>query len=197
MIDIITGTDGVERLTGTESNKGGKIAAVVLLLCAVGAAAGGVYWYRAHNKPVTVDLKASEQAVKDADVQWSQAAQAHNMGTLASFYADDATVLPPNADMITSKLGALKYWSEHLTKDVDVSWKPMFAEAAQSGDLVYTLGSYTMTTKPAEAAKGAKKGAKGAPVTDHGKYMAVWKKQADGTWKAEVDMWNSDLPAKK
>jgi ketosteroid isomerase-like protein len=31
-------------------------------------------------------------------------------------------------------------------------------------------------------------------VTDHGKYVAVWKKQADGNWKVAVDIWNTDLP---
>jgi ketosteroid isomerase-like protein len=49
-----------------------------------------------------------------------------------------------------------------------------------------------MTTKPA-------KGKKGNPVIDNGKYLAVWKKQADGSWKAEADTWNSDkaLPGVK
>jgi ketosteroid isomerase-like protein len=37
--------------------------------------------------------------------------------------------------------------------------------------------------------------AKGKPVTDRGKFVEIWKKQADGTWKCVVDMWNSDLPA--
>ena len=81
---------------------------------------------------------------------------------------------------------------DSLTPNVDVSWTPMYVESADSGDMVYVLGSYTMTTKPA-------KGKKGNPVIDHGKYMAVWKKQADGSWKAEADTWNSDkaLPGVK
>ena len=33
------------------------------------------------------------------------------------------------------------------------------------------------------------------PVTDRGKYLTVFKKQAAGTWKAVEDMINSDLPA--
>jgi hypothetical protein len=33
-------------------------------------------------------------------------------------------------------------------------------------------------------------------ITDKGKFIVVWKKQADGTWKAAYDTWNSDsLPA--
>ena len=35
----------------------------------------------------------------------------------------------------------------------------------------------------------------GNPVTDRGKYVVVWKKQPDGSWKAISDIFNSDLPA--
>ena len=189
MIDIMSGTDTDVSAKKTRGSKTG----VVIVLCLVAlAAAGGSYWVKSHSKPVAVvDTKAAEQAVKDADTRWSQAAQAHDMATLDSFYSDDATVLPANAEMITNKAGASKYWMDHLTKDVDVSWTPMYVEAAKSGDMVYVMGSYTMTTKPAKG--------KGAAATDHGKYLSVWKKQADGSWKAEAETWNSDkaLPGTK
>src|SRR6266702_2067927 len=142
MIDIMSGTDTE---TGAISNtkKGSKAGVVVAFLCLVVLAAGGSYWVMSHSKPAApaVDPKASEQAVKDAEVLWSRAAQAHDMTTLFSYYADDATLLPPNGEM---------------------------------------------TTK----AKG-----KGKASSDRGKYLAVWKKQADGSWKAEADTWNSDLLA--
>jgi ketosteroid isomerase-like protein len=189
MIDIMHPTDA----DVSSNTKQGSKAGVVVALCLVAlAAAGGSYWVKSHNKPVAVvDTKAVEQAVKDADTKWSQAAQTHDLAGVASYYADDATVLPANAEMITNKAGASKFWMDHLTANVDVSWTPMYVEAAKDGDMVYDLGSYTMTTKPAKG--------KGAAVTDHGKYLAVWKKQADGSWKAEADTWNSDkaLPAVK
>jgi len=56
---------------------------------------------------------------------------------------------------------------------------------AQSGELAYLSGTYELTLNDAS----------GKPVKDRGKYVEVWKKQADGTWKATVDIWNSDLPA--
>jgi len=28
---------------------------------------------------------------------------------------------------------------------------------------------------------------------DHGKYITVWQKQKDGSWKIRVDMWNTDV----
>src|ERR1700686_3492224 len=38
--------------------------------------------------------------------------------------------------------------------------------------------------------------ASGRPVVDTGKYVTVWHKRADGSWKAVADIFNSDLPAK-
>jgi len=37
--------------------------------------------------------------------------------------------------------------------------------------------------------------AKDQKITDKGKYLTVYRKQADGTWKAAADMINSDMPA--
>jgi len=36
------------------------------------------------------------------------------------------------------------------------------------------------------------KNKKGKTTTDGGKYLSVWKKQADGSWKTEANSWNSD-----
>jgi len=38
-------------------------------------------------------------------------------------------------------------------------------------------------------------GRDGKPIVDHGKDVAVWKKQGDGSWKMVMDTFNSDLPA--
>jgi ketosteroid isomerase-like protein len=37
-------------------------------------------------------------------------------------------------------------------------------------------------------------GPKGKPMSDKGKYLTIYRKQADGSWKAVEDMLNSDLP---
>jgi ketosteroid isomerase-like protein len=57
-------------------------------------------------------------------------------------------------------------------------------EVAQSGDIGYTSGTYEFTMNDAS----------GKPVNERGKYLEVWKKQADGKWKCVMDIWNSDLP---
>jgi ketosteroid isomerase-like protein len=34
----------------------------------------------------------------------------------------------------------------------------------------------------------------GKTVSDKGKYVTVWKKQKDGSWKVLLDVFNTDLP---
>ena len=59
----------------------------LLIALALGlAAAGGC---------LAGDTKA-EQAVRDADAEWSKVAGAKDLDKTVSFYADDAIVLPPN-----------------------------------------------------------------------------------------------------
>ena len=32
------------------------------------------------------------------------------------------------------------------------------------------------------------------PINDTGKYIEIWRKQADGSWRVIRDIFNSDLP---
>ena len=188
MIDIIKGID-TDTGAIADAKKGSKAGVWVTLFCLVALAAGGSYWMKTHSKPAVVAAPEQQPvaAVKDADAQWSNAATAHNLDAVLSYYSSDAVVLPANQEMLTNKGDITKAWMTLLDRSNTVSWNSMYVEASQSGEMVYDVGSYTLTTKVKN----------GKPTTDHGKYLAVWKKQADGSWKAVADTWNSDLPVKK
>jgi ketosteroid isomerase-like protein len=128
------------------------------------------------------DTKAIEQVLRDLDDQWSAAAGVKDFEKIVSFYSDDAVVMPPNAPRATTKEAIRTIWKDLLT-DASISWKTKEVEVAQSGDLAYSSGTYEVTLNDPT----------GTPVKDRGKYLEVWKKQADGTWKCVMDMWNSDL----
>ena len=127
-----------------------------------------------------------EQAVRDADAQWSKDAGAKDVDKTVSYYAEGAVVMPPNASAATTKEAIRSAWKEMLTTPgAAISWKAAKVEVAKSGDLAYVSGTYEETMTDAS----------GKSVQDHGKYVEVWEKQADGTWKVVADIWNSDLPA--
>jgi ketosteroid isomerase-like protein len=129
---------------------------------------------------------ADEAAVRKADEDWAAAAQSKQVDAWVAFYADDAAVLPPNEKMATTKESIRKEIGDLLgLPGLSVSWQATKVEAGRSGDLAYTYGTYELTSN----------NPKGKPVTDHGKYVEIWKKQSDGSWKCIVDTWSSDLPA--
>jgi ketosteroid isomerase-like protein len=131
------------------------------------------------------DTKA-EQAVRDADDAWSKAAASKDLDKTVSYYSADASVLPPNAPIATTKEAIKMVWGDLLASPgFVISWKATKVEVAKSGDLGFISGTYEVTMNDAS----------GQPTTDKGKYVEVWEKQADGNWKCGTDTWNSDMPA--
>jgi uncharacterized protein (TIGR02246 family) len=128
---------------------------------------------------------ADENTLRTLDTQWSKDAATRDLDKTVSYYADDAVVLPPNAPAATTKEAIRAAWKEMVTNPgFGGGWKVTRVEVARSGDLGYVTGTYELTMNDAN----------GKPATDRGKYLEVWKKQTDGTWKAIADAWNSDLP---
>jgi len=126
-----------------------------------------------------------EQTLRDLDAQWSAAAGAKDLDKTVSFYSDDAIVMPPNASAARTKEAIRKLWQDLIASPgFVISWKATKIELAKSGDLACLSGTYEFAMNDAS----------GKPVNDHGKYVEVWEKQADGKWKCGPDIWNSDLP---
>jgi len=65
-----------------------------------------------------------------------------------------------------------------------LEWTPRAAEVASSGDMGWTWGEYTVTVK----------GVEGAGEKSYGKYVNVWKKNAEGEWKVVADIGNDSPP---
>ena len=89
--------------------------------------------------------------------------------------------LPDGADMIQGKESIAKGMSFLDQKDNHLTWTPVYADMATSGDLGYTFGTYEFRSKDKD----------GKPTVTYGKYASVWKKQKDGTWKVVMDMGNA------
>ncbi len=67
---------------------------------------------------------------------------------------------------------------------VETAWTAEAADVSEGGDFGYTTGSYYMNVEDAD----------GTPIRIDGKYLTVWRRQADGSWKATADMFNPNGP---
>jgi ketosteroid isomerase-like protein len=98
-----------------------------------------------------------------------------------SYYAEDAAELPNGADMFRGKESIAKTMDFLDDKNNHLTWTPAYADMAASGDLGYTYGTFEFHSKDKE----------GNPSVEYGKYISIWKKQRDGSWKVVMDMGNS------
>jgi len=127
------------------------------------------------------EMDANAKALAKLDDDWSAAAATRDAAKVASFYADDALAYPPNEPVAVGRAAAQKVWAAYFAEPTfRISWKTTHAEV--NGDLGFTSGTY----------EDSYKGADGKMVQEKGKYLCVWKKQKDGSWKAIHDMWNAD-----
>ncbi len=105
-----------------------------------------------------------------------QALEKGDSGLLASVYSPDARLLPPGSDMATGQ-GIQAYW-QHVM-DLGVTGGRLETVSLEDrGDLAVEVGRYEMSV--------------GSDVVDKGKYVVIHRRQPDGEWKYDVDIWNSD-----
>jgi ketosteroid isomerase-like protein len=53
------------------------------------------------------------------------------------------------------------------------------------GDLAFERSAFVVSFIPEGVTE---------PTTNPGKYLNIWRKQADGSWLIAINIWNSDLP---
>jgi uncharacterized protein (TIGR02246 family) len=130
-----------------------------------------------------VDAAAVRQAIEQANTRFEQAVQSGDSAAIVANYADDAMMMMGGAaawrgrsEIAANAPKAFQSATVKLTTgSVDVG-----------GDYAIETGTYDLTATPPG----------GKPVTDKGKYITVWKKQPDGSWKIYRDIANTDIPPK-
>lgn len=131
------------------------------------------------QQPAQTDTRAIQRQLQINEARWNKAYEDGDAEALAGMYADDAALANPGEQLVRGKDAIRKATAAFAT---DPNLKVAFAanriQVAQSGDLAYSRGNYTMTMTNPETRN---------PETSTGHYLTVWQKQADGSWKAVED----------
>ncbi|MFH1524635.1 MAG: DUF4440 domain-containing protein [Chloroflexota bacterium] len=98
-----------------------------------------------------------------------------------AYYTEDAIVLPPNGPAVQGWT-LMEPWFASFPPMSD--FRPQIIEVEGRGDLAYVRGTYSMMLTPPGVTE---------PINDTGKYIEIWRKQADGSWRVIRDIFNSDL----
>ena len=149
---------------------------IVCGIAVVLAAAGGFFLgsLRAAADP--------REQLLEADREFDRAVAQRGLDAWVDHFAEDGRMLPVGADPVIGREAIRKRMAPAFASaGFSIRWNPVFADVARSGDLGYTYGMSEVKSA----------GQDGTPAIQHGKYLTVWKKQTNGSWKVAADIGNS------
>jgi len=117
------------------------------------------------------------EGIRSADVDFSR--DAGRLGTGEAFgryAAADAQIFSGPGEFISGPRAITQSFGATSTKN-SLVWHPVHGEASAAGDLGFTVGNAVFTGQRED----------GAPLVLYSKYLTVWKKQRDGSWRYVVD----------
>lgn len=133
------------------------------------------------QSPVAPDTRAAdEKAIRDGEAVWVKDFAAKDVEKVAGHYADDGYSMIPDMTIMKGKDAIRAGLKEEFSDpNSSLDFHPDKVEVAKSGDIAYSQGNYTYTSTDAKTKKR---------VIEHGGYVEVYKKQADGSWKVAEDI---------
>lgn len=103
--------------------------------------------------------------------------------TMMSVYADDAILMLADMPAARGRDAIARLNAGMLSAYTVSNASFTTSDVIVTGDYAIETGAYRMTLKPRT----------GPAIPDTGKYISVWRREANGNWKMIRDMSNSDL----
>jgi ketosteroid isomerase-like protein len=121
-------------------------------------------------------MKAGKVFLFDLEAKFAKDVAERGGAGFADWFAEDGVALGNGVAPLVGKVAIARSasWSPQAYQ---LTWKPTDGMMGPSGDMGYTWGHY----------EGHSKDANGNPVMTSGRYMTIWRKQPDGSWKVVLD----------
>jgi len=136
----------------------------------------------------SVDEAAVRQSIDANNARFGAAALKGDTAAIAGFYTDDAIFMSPNNPAARGHDAIAKSFAGMSAAMKLATFKLTAQDVVVAGDYAIETGAYDLTGTAPKATKA---------MHDTGKYLVLWKKQADGSYKIARDIYNTDLPPMK
>ena len=124
-------------------------------------------------------------AITSQTETFRQAILAGDWAVNAGLFTQDGMLMPPNEPAVQGRTAIQEWLAATFGAASFTEFTNAPVEIDGRGGIAYSRATYSL----AYTAEGIAE-----PITDTGKYIVIWKKQADGAWLAVANPWNSDLP---
>src|SRR4051812_6617521 len=139
-----------------------------------------IFFTSCFKKKAVTDLVQEKMNMMQADRDFSKMSEERGMKAAFLEYIDsNGILLRPNTKPIVGG-EAIYYITQNEDSTYSMTWDPQGGSIAQSGDMGFTYGIYSIKPKADTAVQ-------------YGTYVSVWKRQADGKWKFVLDSGNEGV----
>jgi len=132
------------------------------------------------------DPTALQDAIQAREKEWSAAFLAGNAAGIAGLYTEDGAQVQASGDAFRGRDGITKAMQSQFDTLAVTAREDITEEVFAGGDYAVEVGRYSYQGT-------SKVGNK--PRSGAGRYMVLWRKDADGVWRLHRDIGN-DAPAK-
>jgi len=134
-----------------------------------------------------VDGGALKDAIQAREKEWSAAFRAGNGAAIGALYTEDAVSIQPVGDSWAGRAAITKGEQAQLDTIAVTAREDIAEEVIPAGaDHAIEVGHYSY-----QATSKATKN----PVASSGRYMVLWRKDADGVWRLQRDI-GAEAPTK-
>lgn len=167
---------GWQRRARSASSKLAGLAAAVTWIGLVGCGPPGEPGPASETAAETADVEAVRDDLMEADRAFARATAERGVEGWVAYFAPEGAMVRGRGEITGD--AAIRDAMAGFLADTTVSftWEPVRADAAASGDLGYTIGTYEIRARTE------------GELLDHGMYLTVWERQTDGTWKVAADI---------
>jgi len=142
-----------------------------------------------HSYPLFKPFDGKEE-LKQVDIDFSNLSK--EKGTAIAFteyVAEDGVLLRPFSYPIIGKdkVSELMNQDDNSGTTATLTWTPLYADIAASGELGYTYGTWQMHIIKSDKTEERRVGT----------YVSIWKKDKAGKWKWVLDTGNPGLEPRK
>lgn len=123
--------------------------------------------------------RALEAELVEADRDFAKAVQRSGLGGWMAAFAPGGRMIGNGESYIGLEAIRRLMLPVFADSTFSLTWDPIYAEVAASGDLGYTIGRYTTSSGSGESA-----------TRREGTYLTVWRRQPNGAWKVQADIGN-------
>ena len=133
----------------------------------------------------TMSIEADVEALNWENRKYDDTYSSGDLDGFMALFTSDAVQMPNDAPIIVGRHAIRSRAKEGFANNT-FKLTDTIEDIKVSGNWAYVRGNFTNITTPKDG---------GTDVTQEGKWIAVYQRQSNGTWKLYSEIWNNNAPS--